>query len=132
MIKNIGVSNFDNAQVQTILDSCKIKPFNNQVEIHPWIDQSELVDFHQKNEISVTSYMSLGRAQRSAAHGGNLFENEMLGKMADSYNVTVAQLLLRYQLQRNILVIPKSKENGLKYSKTVKNGHFSGYHESNE
>ena len=106
------MSNFDNAQVQTILDSCKIKPFNNQVEIHPWMDQSELVDFHQKNEISVTSYMSLGRAQRSAAHGGNLFENEMLAKMADTYKVTVAQLLLRYQLQRNILVIPKSKEKG--------------------
>ena len=80
------------------------------------MDQSELVDFHQKNEISVTSYMSLGRAQRSAAHGGNLFENEMLAKMADTYKVTVAQLLLRYQLQRNILVIPKSKEKRLKYS----------------
>ena len=56
----IGVSNFDNEQVQSILDSCRIKPFNNQVEIHPWMDQSELVEFHQKNGISVTSYMSLG------------------------------------------------------------------------
>ena len=46
---------------------------------------------------------------KSAAHGGNLFENEMLAEIAKSYNVTIAQLLLRYQLQRNILVIPKSK-----------------------
>ena len=69
LIKRIGVSNFDNEQVQHVLDSCRIKPFNNQVEIHPWMDQSELVEFHQKNDISVTSYMSLGRAQRSGTHG---------------------------------------------------------------
>ena len=54
------MSNFDNEQVQHILNTCRIKPFNNQVEIHPWMDQSELVEFHQKNNISVTSYMSLG------------------------------------------------------------------------
>ena len=54
------MSNFDNEQVQSLLDSCRIKPINNQVEIHPWIDQSELVDFHQKNKISITLYMSLG------------------------------------------------------------------------
>ena len=42
------------------------------------------------------------------AYGGSLLENEMLTEMAKSYNVTIAQLLLRYQLQRNVLIIPKS------------------------
>jgi len=109
LVKEIGLSNFDNSQVQYILDECRIKPFNNQVEIHPWIDQSELVEFHKRNDISVTSFMSLGRAGRSAAHGGNLFENELLEKIAKNYNVTIAQLLLKYQLQRGIIIVPKSK-----------------------
>ena len=109
LVKEIGLSNFDNSQVQYILDQCRIKPFNNQVEIHPWIDQSELVDFHKQNDISVTSFMSLGRAGRSAAHGGNLFENELLDKIAKKYNVTIAQLLLKYQLQRGIIIVPKRK-----------------------
>ena len=51
LIRHIGLSNFDNDQVKNILDNCRIKPFNNQVEIHPWIDQSELVDFHFQNQI---------------------------------------------------------------------------------
>jgi len=109
LVKHIGVSNFDNEQVQQILDSCRIRPANNQVELHPWIDQSELVDFHHKNDVSVTSFMSLGRAQRSEKHGGNLLENEFLSEMASKYGVSIAQLLLRYQLQRGVLVIPKSK-----------------------
>ena len=53
--------------------------------------------------------MSLGRAGRSAAHGGNLFENELLDKIAKKYNVTIAQLLLKYQLQRGIIIVPKRK-----------------------
>ena len=69
------------------------------MEIHPWIDQSELVEFHKQNDISVTSFMSLGRAGRSAAHGGNLFENDLLEKIAKKYQITIAQLLLKYQLQ---------------------------------
>ena len=44
----------------------------------------------------------------TVAYGGSLLENELLAKIAKSYNVTIAQLLLRYQLQRNILIIPKS------------------------
>lgn len=108
-IRHIGLSNFDNTQVQSLLDNSTIKPFNNQVEIHPWVDQEELVKFHFENNISVTSFMSLGRANRSSEHGGNLLENEKLHTIARKYDVSIAQLLLKYQLQRNICVIPKSE-----------------------
>ena len=56
---------------------------------------------------SVTSFMSLGRGNRSKEYGGNLLENKLLKDLAEGYSVSIAQLLLKYQLQRNILVIPK-------------------------
>ena len=61
------------------------------------------------DQVSMNLCLFFLKYKKLAAHGGNLLENEMLAKIAESYNVTIAQLLLRYQLQRNILVIPKSK-----------------------
>ena len=65
LVRAIGVSNFDIEQVDNILQACRIKPLNNQVESHPYLDQSALIKHHKQHDISVTSYMSLGRGDRT-------------------------------------------------------------------
>lgn len=58
--KAIGLSNFNVKQIQKVLDNCRIKPDNLQVEHHLYLQQPELVDFCQKNGITVTAYSCLG------------------------------------------------------------------------
>ena len=65
LVRNIGVSNFDIEQVDHLLAGCKIKPLNNQIECHPYLDQNDIIKHHQKHDISVTSFMSLGRGDRT-------------------------------------------------------------------
>lgn len=59
-VKHIGVSNFNNRQVERLLKNCKIPPVNNQVEMHVYFQQPELVEFHKKNNVTITSYATLG------------------------------------------------------------------------
>lgn len=58
--KSIGVSNFNIKQVDRILKNCKIPPATNQVELHIYLQQPELVEFLQKNNVTVTAYSPLG------------------------------------------------------------------------
>lgn len=70
-VKAIGVSNFNVKQLQRILDTCKVKPDNLQVEIHLYLQQPELVDFCQANGIVVTAYSCLGAKGGREAFGMN-------------------------------------------------------------
>ncbi|XP_050510195.1 1,5-anhydro-D-fructose reductase-like isoform X1 [Diabrotica virgifera virgifera] len=115
--KTIGLSNFTVSQIDNILKNCKIKPGNNQVELHVFLQQPELVQFCQKNGISVTAYSPIG------SPGMNIFLKKMGVKektlvnvlanpvvldIAKKHNKTTAQVALRFLLQQNIIVIPKS------------------------
>ena len=64
--KAIGVSNFNQAQVERLLKNCTIQPANNQVELHVYLQQPELVKFCQENNVSITSYATLGSPGRGA------------------------------------------------------------------
>ena len=79
-------------------------PAVNQVECHPLLNQNELIAFCRKNNIAITAYAPLG-AQRS---GGSLLENNVVADIARRTKATPAQVLLAWQLQRGIIVIPKS------------------------
>ena len=59
-VKSIGVSNFNLSQIQDVLKNCEIKPVNNQIELNPYLQQKELVDFCQKNNIVVSAYAPIG------------------------------------------------------------------------
>jgi diketogulonate reductase-like aldo/keto reductase len=59
-VKSIGVSNFNIEQLKDILANCKIKPVVNQIEVHPYLQNEELVDFCQKHDIVVTAYGPMG------------------------------------------------------------------------
>lgn len=64
LAKSIGISNFNAAQTQRILDSCRIKPVINQIECHPYLTQQKLAEFLKKNDMLVTAYSPLGSPNR--------------------------------------------------------------------
>lgn len=110
LVKSIGVSNFNSKQIQRILDVAKIKPVNNQVECHPYLNQAKLIDFCKSKDITVTAYSPLGSPDRPWAKEGEpkLLEDPKLVKLAEKYKKSVAQILLKYQVQRGVITIPKS------------------------
>lgn len=65
LVKNIGVSNFNIEQLQCILDNCEIKPVNNQIEMHPYLQNDELLEFCKKNDIIVSCYGPLGAGEKT-------------------------------------------------------------------
>ena len=64
-VKSIGVSNFNIEQLQDVFNNCTIRPVTNQVEVHPYFQNDELIDFCQKNDIVVTAYAPLGAPDRA-------------------------------------------------------------------
>lgn len=118
-VRSIGLSNFNQKQVAKIVDNSRIKPAANEVEIHVYMQQPELVKFCQDNGVVVISYFSLGNPGINkffAEHGApflkfkliGLLENPIVEKIAKKHHKTVAQILLKFLVQKNIAVIPKS------------------------
>ncbi|MGM9974544.1 MAG: aldo/keto reductase [Clostridiaceae bacterium] len=109
-IKAIGVSNFKVHHLQHIIDNCEIKPMVNQIEFHPSCLREDIVDFCRENNILVEAWSPLA--------SGEVFKVEELKTIAEKYNKNVAQLVIRWVLQKEILPLPKSvhsdriKDNG--------------------
>lgn len=108
--KSIGLSNFNIEQVKEILGMCKIRPVVNQFEVNPLLQNRELVEYCQSENIAVTGYAPLGAADRAWAESGDPMplEDPFILEMAKAYNKKPAQVILKWLLQRNIIVIPKS------------------------
>ncbi|GIN40938.1 MULTISPECIES: aldo/keto reductase [Heyndrickxia] len=100
-VKAIGVCNFDIEHLERILNECEIKPVLNQVECHPYLIQSELKEFCAKHDIFVEAWSPLQQ-------GGEVLNNESVKKIAETHGKTPAQVVLRWHLQNNTIVIPKS------------------------
>lgn len=110
LVRSIGLSNFNSEQIKRVLDVCTIKPVMLQVECHPYLNQCNLIEFCKKHDIQVTAYSPLGSPDRPwvKADEPSLMEDERIKELAEKYGKTPAQILLRYQVQRNVIVIPKS------------------------
>ena len=92
-----------------LLSYAKIKPAVNQIELHPYLQQSSLVGFCQKLGITVTAYSPLGSYGTSMGEGkAILIEDLVIKEIAKKYGKSPAQVLLRWGIQRNTIVIPKS------------------------
>ena len=104
-VRAIGVSNFLNDDMQNIFDHCRIRPMVNQVLCHIGNTPIDVIKFDQENDVVVEAYSPI-------AHGAAL-KNKTIAKMADKYNVSIAQLCIKYTLQLDTISIPKasSKEH---------------------
>lgn len=98
--KAIGVSNYTIAHLEELLADCKVKPAVNQVELHVFLQQPELVAFCKKHNIVVEAYSPL-------AHGMGI-DDPMLGEIAKKHGKTSAQIMLRWAIEAGCVVLPKS------------------------
>jgi len=99
-VKAIGVSNFHQHHIEDLMTTAEIKPMVNQIEMHPVLTQEELRNYCCSQDIVVTAWSPLGR--------GNLLDEPILGEIAEKHNKSVAQVILRWHIQNDVIVIPKS------------------------
>jgi diketogulonate reductase-like aldo/keto reductase len=105
LVKSIGVSNFTAPMILDLLTYAQIKPVVNQVEIHPYNSQIDLVDYCHKHKIAVTAYSPLGSSGTPKARP---LTHKVVTQIAKVHNKTPAQVLIRWSLQRSLIVIPKT------------------------
>lgn len=100
-VKAIGVCNFNQEHLQRLLDECSVVPAVNQIECHPYLQQDELKAFCKKYDIYVESWSPLNQ-------GGIVLDNDVIKKLAKDHDKTPAQVIIRWHLQSESIVIPKS------------------------
>lgn len=101
-IKAIGISNFYPDRIVDLASFTRIKPMINQIEIHPYHQQVFSKEWHDKYGVQLEAWAPFGEGRK------NMFELSELKEIGDKYGKTVAQVILRWHLQRGIVVIPKS------------------------
>ncbi|TFK00031.1 Aldose reductase-related protein 2 [Platysternon megacephalum] len=112
LVKSVGVSNFNVSQLERLLSVCRIKPAANQVELHPYLTQPELVEYCKAKGIVLIAYSPFGCPALPFPSGENspvpLLENPTVNEIAQKHGKTSAQVLIRFHIQRGIATIPKS------------------------
>ncbi|AGR41167.1 aldo/keto reductase [Spiroplasma taiwanense] len=101
-VKSIGISNFQPHHIEELLKNCRIKPVINQFELHPALQNLEVVKICRDNDIIVESWGTMIR--------GKCFEIEQIQQLASKYNKTEAQICLRWGFQNDYVIIPKSSK----------------------
>ena len=102
-IKAIGVSNYNVHHLMYLLENAEIPPMVNQVETHVTLQNHFLHDYCKKNNIQLEAYAPL-----MSKYIGDLLENKTMEKVAKKYNKTIPQIAIRWLIERDIVVIPKS------------------------
>jgi len=101
-IKHIGVSNYDINHLTLILKDCKVKPYVNQIEVSPFLTRTALTTFCKQNSIHIVAHSSLTKGQK--------FDNIILQEISKKYNKSIAQILLKWAVQKGYSVIPRTSQ----------------------
>ncbi|WP_281502386.1 aldo/keto reductase [Arenibacter sp. S6351L] len=101
-VRAIGVSNFMQHHLEDLMTSSEIVPMVNQMEFHPYLVQQGLIDFCNKNTIQYEAWSPLMQ--------GHIFELDIMKDLAAKYKKTIAQIVLRWDLQKGVITIPKSSK----------------------
>ncbi|MEI0798062.1 aldo/keto reductase [Brachyspira intermedia] len=101
-IKALGVCNFDSLRLVDLCMNFEVKPVIDQVELHPFFQRQELIEVMKEYDVLPQAWGPLAEA------GQGIFENEVLLKIAKKYNKTVAQVILRWNIERGVMIIPKT------------------------
>ncbi|MEM7110267.1 MAG: aldo/keto reductase [Bacteroidota bacterium] len=111
LIRHIGVSNFSVKKLRTLIDS-EIPPEMNQIELHPLLQQNDVLGFCKQHHIGLTAYSPLGSRDRPVGlikeQEPNLFENPVINDIAKVHDCSPAQILIAWAINRGTAVIPKS------------------------
>lgn len=102
-VKAIGLSNFNEKQIQEILDICEVKPAVLQTEVHPYSQEKELKEFLNQEGIVIQAWYPLGHGDKA------LREEPLFTKLAEKYGKSNSQIILRWHIQSGNIVIPGSK-----------------------
>lgn len=100
LVKSIGVCNFHTHHIDEILKVANHIPVLNQIELHPWLTQDKVLEYDTTHGIITQAWSPLAR--------GKILEEEMLADLANKHSKSVAQIVLRWHIQRGVAVIPKS------------------------
>ncbi|MAU14766.1 MAG: aldo/keto reductase [Muricauda sp.] len=101
-VRAIGVSNFLQHHLEDLLTSAEIVPMVNQMEFHPYLVQQDLIDYCNAKSIQYEAWSPLMQ--------GNIFDLDIMKDVASKYNKTIAQIVLRWDLQKGVVTIPKSSK----------------------
>ena len=99
-VKAIGVCNFKIGHLEELKKTAKIMPMVNQVEVHPQSSKNEMLNYCIENNIQLIAWSPIMR--------GKLFTNELMLNLSEKYQKSVAQVILRWHIQRGVIPIPKS------------------------
>lgn len=112
LVRHIGVSNFNVPKLRRLMDAATHAPEMNQVELHPYLQQRELLAFAEDHDLPLTAYSPLGSKDRpkgmKAEDEPLLLEDPTINEIADRHDATPGQVLISWALHRDTVVIPKS------------------------
>lgn len=118
-VKSIGVCNFKIGHLEELKREAKIMPMVNQVEIHPLSSKDDMLNYCNKNNIQLVAWSPIMR--------GKIFSNALMIKLSEKYKKTIAQIVLRWHIQRGVIPIPKSSnEERIKENLNIFNFEISG------
>ncbi len=102
IVRNIGVCNFKIHHLEELKKSANIMPVINQVELHPGMNQDELIEYCSREKIAIEASSPLGN--------GQILENDVLRKISEAKAVSPAQVALRWEYQKDVITIPKTSD----------------------
>lgn len=112
LAKYIGVCNFSIKRLGALIKGAEIPPIMNQIELHPYLQQHDMLSYCKENGVLLTAYSPLGSPDRPRGlkkrDEPSLLENEVIVELAGKNKITPAQLLISWALKRETVVIPKS------------------------